>query len=169
MATEPEEKAAKQKNIFNLVNSVFFLVLGIAVLSGWFVPYTPVPNADLLSNERGILSLGEQNDSFDFTSSTRTTVPLCRNTWIDAEDISSYFGLTKEIEAEVTVYSEDQKNNHGRCLIVFGLTIGEKTVVDIDDVKKAKEFTKIVFNSIGIIFIMVGLFKGFALRKSINS
>ena len=169
MTIEPEEKAAKQKYTFNMVSLVLFIVLGIVLLTGWFVPYAPLPNEDLLVRERGSLSFNKQNESFDFTSSTGLSVPLCKNTWINAKYLSSYFAQTKEKQAEVKVYPEGQKNRSSRCLTVFGLTIDEKAVVEIDDVKKAKEFMKLIFNSIAIIFILVGLIKGYSLRKSIDS
>ena len=160
------ESTARQNKYFSLISSAFFLLLGIVVLAGWFVPYTPLPNEASFSYEKGNLLLNEQKNGVVFVSSGGESSQLCDKTWIDIEEVSAQLMKGTETSAEVRINLKDPSVTNTACLTIFGLKINDKQIIGIDDVKSAKNVTKLIFNLIATIFIIVGLFKFHTFKKS---
>lgn len=168
MSKELVESTARQNKYFSLISSVFFLLLGIVVLAGWFVPYTPLPNEASFSYEKGNLLLNEQENGAVFVSSGGESSQLCDKTWIDIEELSAHLMKGTDTSAEVRINLKDLSISNTACLTIFGLKIDDKQIISIDDVKSAKKATKFIFNLIAIIFIIAGLFKFYTFKKFAN-
>ncbi|KZN39455.1 hypothetical protein N480_01080 [Pseudoalteromonas luteoviolacea S2607] len=168
MSKELVEIRARQNKYFSLISSVFFLLMGIVVLTGMFVPYTPLPNETTLSYRAGNLFLNKQENGVVFVSSGGESSPLCDKAWIDIEELSAHLMKEADTRVEVKINLNDPSISDTYCLTIFGLKINDKQIISIEDVKSAKNDTKLIFNLIAIVFIIAGLFKFYDFKKSLS-
>lgn len=155
------DKSSEQdlkKCLPDMVSSLFFLCCGFFYFIGLLVPYTPMVNENTLQSKIGMVSFDRQLEIFYFISKTEKQQEICEKTWIDSNKILILLSQEQgfKIDSKIKILPS---NITSSCLTVYELIAEGKTIIKIDDVKKAKYMTKTIFDIIAVIFILVGFYR----------
>lgn len=165
------DKSSKQdlkKCLPDIISSLFFLCCGLFYFIGLLVPYTPMPRENILQSKVGVVSYDRKLEVFYFVSKTEEQQKICSKTWINSNKILMVLSQKNgfKVDSKIKFLPNNITNS---CLDIYELIAEGKTIIKIDDVKRAKDMTKNIFDVIAIIFILVGFYRVSTAFRKVNN
>lgn len=148
-----------------LIIGWFVFFTGLAISTGLLSSVQPMPDKSELFWETGDLKFDYLTESLTFRSFIRGTVTLCQTDWINFKDVSKILEGHEHSNVELNLYVRDLENENLHCLKAYGLTVNNDPLVNIEDVRDSKVFTKRLHKVIALIVMLYGVYEILSARR----